>query len=199
MKTPINYYGSKHSMIDTIIPLIPKHKIYIEPFFGSGTVFFAKEPSTVEVINDLDRNVYNFWKVTVERFDELKEIIDLTLHGREIHNQAKIWLDLDDPVKKAWAFWYEVNGSFAKLLEAGFAYSKDKKHLIESFCENKKFLFTDKVFKRLSNCYIKNLDALDLIRRWDSLETFFFILTRHILILIWDTTGDIPKMTTKIY
>ena len=39
-------------MIATILPLIPKHKIYTEAFFGGGAIFFAKPPSEAEVIND---------------------------------------------------------------------------------------------------------------------------------------------------
>ena len=52
MKTPISYYGGKQSLLKHILPLIPEHRIYVEPFFGGGAVFFAKEPAKVEVIND---------------------------------------------------------------------------------------------------------------------------------------------------
>lgn len=40
MKTPISYYGGKQSMLTTILPLIPEHSIYVEPFFGGEAVFF---------------------------------------------------------------------------------------------------------------------------------------------------------------
>lgn len=171
MKTPIGYYGGKQNMVKYILPSIPEHDIYVEPFFGGGAVYFAKQPSRVEVINDRDSRVYNFWKVTVERFDELKEMIDLTLHSREIHKQAKIWLDSDDPVRKAWAFWYQTNGSFEKGIKNGFAYSKNTALW---YCKNRKFDFSKAIFERLENCYIENLDALDLIGRWDSPETFYY-------------------------
>jgi DNA adenine methylase len=61
MKTPISYYGGKQSMLKHILPLIPEHKIYVEPFFGGGAVFFGKEPSKVEVINDYNSNVVVFY------------------------------------------------------------------------------------------------------------------------------------------
>ena len=57
-KTPITYYGGKQSMLRDILPLIPEHQIYVEPFFGGGAVFWAKEPTKCEVINDEQR----LWK-----------------------------------------------------------------------------------------------------------------------------------------
>lgn len=36
MKTPLSYYGGKQRLADTIVSMIPPHKIYIEPFFGGG-------------------------------------------------------------------------------------------------------------------------------------------------------------------
>lgn len=47
LSTPISYYGGKQSMLPHILPLIPKHEIYVEPFFGGGAVFWAKEPTAV--------------------------------------------------------------------------------------------------------------------------------------------------------
>ena len=42
MKTPITYYGGKQTLLKYLLPLIPQHKLYCEPFFGGGAVFFAK-------------------------------------------------------------------------------------------------------------------------------------------------------------
>ena len=63
MRTPISYYGGKQRMIKHILPLIPSHRIYVEPFFGGGSIFFAKGPSYLEVINDINDNVVNFYQV----------------------------------------------------------------------------------------------------------------------------------------
>jgi DNA adenine methylase len=54
MKTPITYYGGKQTLLKYLLPLIPQHKMYCEPFFGGGAVFFAKPKSEVEVINDIN-------------------------------------------------------------------------------------------------------------------------------------------------
>ncbi|PIX06781.1 MAG: methyltransferase, partial [Flavobacteriales bacterium CG_4_8_14_3_um_filter_35_10] len=61
MKTPISYYGGKQSMLKHILPMIPRHMTYVEPFFGGGAVFWAKPQSEVEIINDYNANVANFY------------------------------------------------------------------------------------------------------------------------------------------
>ena len=50
-------------MITKILPLIAEHKVYCEPFFGGGAIFFAKEPAQVEVINDTNKEVVNFYRI----------------------------------------------------------------------------------------------------------------------------------------
>ncbi|RXG62611.1 DNA adenine methylase, partial [Candidatus Atribacteria bacterium 1244-E10-H5-B2] len=57
--------GGKRYLAENIISYIPEHKTYVEPFIGGGAVFFAKERSEVEVINDLDKDIafaYRFMK-----------------------------------------------------------------------------------------------------------------------------------------
>lgn len=63
LKTPITYYGGKQKLVSTILPLIPAHELYAEPFVGGGAIFWAKEPSNVEVINDTNRELINFYEM----------------------------------------------------------------------------------------------------------------------------------------
>ena len=51
LTTPISYYGGKQRMLQHILPLLPVMNLYCEPYVGGGAVFWAKEPSRVEVIN----------------------------------------------------------------------------------------------------------------------------------------------------
>lgn len=79
MTPPISYYGGKQKMLKHILPLIPTHKIYIEPFFGGGAVFFGKNPSEVEVINDLNSYVINFYNVLKDK-KKFKKLLCLIKH-----------------------------------------------------------------------------------------------------------------------
>lgn len=55
LKTPLSYYGGKQNLVRTILPLIPPHTTYTESFVGGGAIFWTKQPSEVEVINDYNR------------------------------------------------------------------------------------------------------------------------------------------------
>ncbi|MGI8375834.1 DNA adenine methylase, partial [Bacillus velezensis] len=79
----LHYPGSKWSMTDWIISHMPEHKTYVEPFFGSGALFFNKQPSTIETINDLDSSVVNLFKVIRDHPEELARLIEWTPLSRE--------------------------------------------------------------------------------------------------------------------
>ncbi|MDY0396810.1 DNA adenine methylase [Virgibacillus halophilus] len=85
MKIPriLHYPGSKWSMAKWIINHMPEHKTYLEPFFGSGAVFFNKGKSPIETINDLDSNVVNLFKVIRDWPEELARQIKFTPLSRE--------------------------------------------------------------------------------------------------------------------
>ena len=61
MKTPLTYYGGKQQLASKIVSLIPEHRIYCEPFIGGAAVFFAKQKSQSEIINDINSEIVNFY------------------------------------------------------------------------------------------------------------------------------------------
>ena len=89
MKTPISYYGGKQNMVNSILPLLPNHQQYVEPFFGGGAVFFAKKPSPHEVINDKLDCAITFYRMLKTRFVELQSMIQATLHSESEYKRAK--------------------------------------------------------------------------------------------------------------
>lgn len=88
MKRILNYVGSKWSLAEWIISNMPEHEVYLEPFFGSGAVFFNKEQSTIETINDIDGNVVNLFQVIRNNPEELKRLIQLTPYARSEYLDA---------------------------------------------------------------------------------------------------------------
>ena len=66
MKTLMTYYGGKQTMLCHIVPLLPVHHLYCESFFVGVAVFFAKHPSRIEVMNEKDGFVINFYRLENE-------------------------------------------------------------------------------------------------------------------------------------
>ena len=88
MNTLLNYPGGKWGMAKEIVALMPKHRSYLEPFFGSGAVLFNKPPSSIETVNDIDGDIVNFFKVLREHPTELAADIAMTPYSREVFNDA---------------------------------------------------------------------------------------------------------------
>lgn len=96
MKPPIQYFGSKISTADRIVDMMPSHRGYIEPYAGSLAVLMAKPASKIEVANDLDHRLINFWRVLRDRGDELVRAAALTPHSREELERAAALEDVDE-------------------------------------------------------------------------------------------------------
>lgn len=88
MKPVLKYPGSKWTLAEWIVGHLPAHRVYCEPFFGSGAVFFTKPPSKLETINDLDGEVVNLFRVLRDRPDDLAAAAALTPYAREEHTLA---------------------------------------------------------------------------------------------------------------
>lgn len=176
LKTPISYYGGKQSMLKHILPLIPEHTTYVEPFFGGGAVFFAKEVSKVEIINDYNANVVNFYRQLKLNFEVLKDKIDTTLYSRETYKQALVIYEtphLFNELQRAWAFWVcTVQGFSNKIGSWRGSNTRHKESLLNY---NKRLNFTEDLSKRLDVTQIECRNAISVILRADSPETFFYI------------------------
>lgn len=88
VKSILKYPGSKWRIAQWIISHFPKHHSYLEPFFGSGAVFFNKKPSNIETINDLDLNVVNLFRCIRENPVKLSKIVEATPYSRYEYDQA---------------------------------------------------------------------------------------------------------------
>ena len=89
MKSPIKYFGGKNGFANKIIEFFPKNyqtMNYIEPFCGSAAMLFHKERSPVEIINDIDNNIYSIFKVLSDKelFLEFKDMCDITPYSEKL-------------------------------------------------------------------------------------------------------------------
>ena len=79
-------------------------EVYLEPYFGSGAVFFNKIPSRIETINDLDKNVVNYFKVIREHPEELAYQLSMTPFGRDEYYDAYEVKETDSEIERARKF-----------------------------------------------------------------------------------------------
>ena len=156
LKTPITYYGGKQKLCKTIVAMIPQHTLYAEPFVGGAAVFFAKTKSEVEVINDTNRELVNFYRVVQMDFVALEMEIRISLHSRDMHRKASVVYnnpDMFSEVKRAWAVWVLAHMSFSSIIEG----------------------FTEELAIRLQDVQIECTDALRIIDSRDTEGSFFYV------------------------
>ena len=174
MKTPITYYGGKQTMLKHLLGLIPEHRIYCEPFFGGGALFFAKPKAEVEVINDVNGEVINFFKVLKTKFPALQKEVQATLHSRElykkamqIYNNPKSYSD----VQRAWALWTATNQGFAGMIGSwGFGKTNSKEKAVAAKRDNFIKVYED----RLRMVQVENTDALRVMARCNEKDAFIY-------------------------
>lgn len=162
-------------MLQHILPLIPKHNTYTEPFAGGLAVFWAKEPVESEVINDVDQEIVNFYEVLRLYPDSLQKLIDSTLHSRSQYEDAlTIYHNphLFNEVKRAWAFWILTAQGFASKIGT-WGYDKHGKEPQRT--TRKKSLDLSPYTERLERVTIDNNDAVKIIAAHDSVSAFHYV------------------------
>lgn len=180
MKPVISYYGGKQRQAKNIVPLIPKHTVYVEPFAGGAAIFFSKPWPNVsnthhyrEYLNDKDERLINFYRVlqTPEKREALIERLSLTLFSEAEHAKAKD-LESGSDIDRAWAYYVNIQQSFSNVIGRGWSRSV--------FGENSQASWLNKVsrlpdyLERMASVGVTCQDALKVIEQLDSPQTFFY-------------------------
>jgi DNA adenine methylase len=176
MKSALTYYGGKQKLVSTILPLFPEHLLYTEPFCGGAALFFAKEPSDMEVLNDLNAELINFYKVMKQDFVSLQKMINITLHSRTQHKDASVIYNsphLFSDLQRAWAVWVLSSQGFASIIDGSWGYDKGRNTTTKKII-NKGINFTEEYAIRLQNVQLECADALYIIKSRDSKAAFHY-------------------------
>jgi len=176
LKPPFSYYGGKQNLCTEIIKLIPEHNLYCEPFVGGAAIFFGKPPSNVEVINDTNSELINFYRMVQKDFVSLEMEIRISLHSRRLHKDAKVIYEnphMFSDIKRAWAVWVLATQSFSSMLDGSWGYDK-KRNTTSKKITNKRSAFTEEFGIRLQNVQIECTDALRIITSRDQENAFFY-------------------------
>lgn len=178
------WYGGKYSHLDWLLPLLPKTHIYCEAFAGSAAVLLNREPSPVEVLNDIDGEVANFFRVLRDKPEELIEKLYLTPFSREEYKNAILMKgrkDLD-PIERARLFFIRAEqvriglGQTATLGRWAWCKYTSRRGMagaVSRWLNRIEALWA--VAERLRRVQIENDDAFNVIKRYDSKDTLFYL------------------------
>lgn len=169
MNAILNYPGAKWGMAKEIASIMPTHRSYLEPFFGSGAVLFNKPPSAIETVNDLDGDIINFFKVLRDHPAELAEAISLTPYAREIFDDAHENRG-EDEFDQAFRFAIRsrMGHGFKTYQKTGFkidVFARERSYCVETWNKMPELLF--EAAARLKQVQIENRPALELIKKFN--------------------------------
>lgn len=173
MDSPLSYIGGKHRMAKSLIARFPPHVTYCEVFLGGGQVLFRKEPSKVEVVNDRDGEVVNFFRCAQQHPEELARQLKFSLISRtwfEIFNDQNP-ASLTD-IQRAARFLYLQKNCYAGLVHGRHYAAKVVSK--PGFNPNRLPELLENVHKRLARVQIESLPFREFIPRFDRSETLFF-------------------------
>jgi len=175
MKSPLSWVGGKSKLANQILTLIPEHKHYAEAFAGAGWVFFRKDPSKHESMNDINGDLVSFYRILQNHLEEFCKQFKFILSSRETFSDFKEQMEaggLTD-IQRAARFYYLQRHSFGgKVTSRTFGVGVDKYPPI-----NLLRLETElsEVHLRLARVTVENLPWADYLRRYDRAETFFYL------------------------
>jgi len=166
----LKYPGSKTRIAPWILSLMPPHESYLEPFFGSGAVFFNKPPSRFETINDMDGDVVNFFHTCRDRPDELAETLRLTPWARDEREAS--YVHTEDELERARRFAVKCWQTFGSFRDRSRGWRHSTGKTANGGPDNPKLWArlpqaVVETSKRLLEAQIENRPALDVIERYN--------------------------------
>ncbi len=160
--------GGKKLLAQNIVKLIPEHKVYVEPFSGAAAVFFAKEPSESEVLNDSDSEIAEAFKFIKENTEaDRKKLLSLPMErDRKVFERLKA----SSPgglLENFHRFLY-LNAFSMGNTRDGYAdgVAKTIAHKVDRM---------DRLAERLKGVQITSKDFRDVIAEHDGPDTFFYL------------------------
>ncbi|PHV00152.1 DNA adenine methylase [Iodobacter sp. BJB302] len=182
--TPIiPWMGGKRRLAKHILPLFPEHSCYVEPFCGAAALFFLKEPAKVEVINDVNGELVNLYRIVRHHLEEFVRQFKWALTSRQIFKWLQITPEetLTD-IQRAARFFYLQKMAFGGKVDGqtfGTATTTPPRLNLLRLEED-----LSAAHLRLSRTYIENLDWAACIKKYDRVHTLFYCDPPY-----WGTAG----------
>jgi len=174
MKGPLSYVGGKNRIADEIIGQFPNHTTYVEPFAGGAQVLFHKEPSKVEVLNDLDGELVNFYRVCQSHHEELIRYMRFMLMSREwFRRMQKTPPETLTDIQRASRYFYLQKTSYGgRVFRQNYAI-----HVVQrpNFSPERLREMIEATHERLSRVQVEQLPYQEIIAKYDRPGTLFYL------------------------
>lgn len=171
----LKYPGGKWRISDWIISHLPPHKVYLEPFFGSGGVFFNKEPSYLETINDINGDIVNLFRVCRKCPEKLARALEFTPWAREEY--INCYEITGDEVERARRTLVRHHQSFGTTNSNRNTWRNSQTYNSPR-CAMQWSELPETVLKicsRLKMAQIENKSAFELIANYDDYDTLIYL------------------------
>lgn len=172
INTPFGYFGSKNKIALHLCSDLPPHNCWVEAFCGSAALTLRKTPAPIEIINDIDNEIYNFFRQLRQNPDALIEATRLTPYAEQELINARIPQEGLSELERARRFLVQsmmsINGIFGEA-KSGFSYS-------DSFTRSGQDARVSRwnnlperlslVIERLKKVRVENKDAMRILKRY---------------------------------
>jgi len=189
---PLKWHGGKQSLAKRIVDLMPPHLHYVEPYFGGGAVLLARNPGdsglwcgkaahergVSEVVNDINGELSNFWRVLQdpESFANFRRRVEAIPFSETEWNDAVTCGT--DPAQRAVAFFVRCRQSLAGRQDTFASISRNRTRRCMNEQASAWLSVIDglpDVHTRLKRVVILNRPALEVIRQQDGPQTLFYL------------------------
>lgn len=182
-KPIIPWIGGKRRLAKHILPLFPDHTCYCEPFCGAGALFFLKEQSMVEVVNDINSDLVNLYRVVQHHLEEFIRHFKWALVSREVYKWSQETpRDTLTDIQKAARFFYLQKLAFGgKVFGQTFGTATTSPPRLNLMRLEEDL---SAAHLRLSRTLVEHLDWQECIKKYDRPHTLFYLDPPY-----WQTEG----------
>ena len=197
MRSVLKYPGSKWNIARSLVDLIPEHHSYVEPYFGSGAVFFSKPYSDIETINDLDSDITNLFKCIQTESDYLARLVMTTPFSREVYDDAfsPDNQDRESEMQKAVRFLvkcWQGHGFRTNQYKVGWkndVVGRERSYALWDWYRLPEWIID--IAERLRQVQIENKPALEVINRFNYANVFIIVVKSNAKIMISGYDSDL--------
>lgn len=179
----IPWLGGKRRLADKLLPMFPPHECYVEVFCGGAALYFLRAlPASVEVINDINGDLVNLYRVVQHHLEEFVRQFKWAISSREVFKWQKAARPegLTD-IQRAARFYYLQHHAFGGKVD-GQNYGTATTAPMINLCRIEEHLSAAHL--RLAGTNVENLPWQQCMKRYDRSHTFFYLDPPY-----WQTEG----------